>query len=175
MTAVKRPIIASKSLGLNPPPMLACAQKANSTYVRGAPVYLDTNGYLAATGVDTVGSDSCVKAAASAKIVGFVAEAGAASSSDTTAVAYHAAIEAQLFEGNLIDGTASSNAHTLAQTDVGGAYGLCKPTGETHYGVDAGAASSRDCVTVVDLVDAIGTVNGRVQFIVRASWRQLGA
>jgi hypothetical protein len=51
--------------------------------------------------------------------------------------------------------------------------GLAKLSGDTHYGVDKGTASSRDCVTVLELIDPSGTCGGLVGFVVRAGWRQL--
>jgi hypothetical protein len=62
---------------------------------------------------------------------------------------------------------------TLAQTHLGTSVGLGLLSGDTHYGVDVSPAASADCVTIVELIDAVGTVGGQVGFIVKALWREL--
>ena len=175
MATVTKRIMAHKRLGLAATPLMNAAQKASASYVAGAPVYIDSNGYLAACTVDTEGSSSAslVKAAASQSIVGFANQAGAGSASDTTAVGFVPALPGVMFKGQLVDSTSSGSAGTLAQTDLGADMGIAKLSADTHYGVDKGVASSRDCVTVVDLIDDVGDSGGQVGFIVRAGWRQL--
>ena len=57
----------------------------------------------------------------------------------------------------------------LAETE----YQLGKLSGDTHYAVDVSPAASADCITIVELIDDIGTSGGQVGFIVKAPWRQL--
>ncbi len=65
------------------------------------------------------------------------------------------------FKGKLSGATAS---HTLAQTDLGATYGLAKNSDGTWF-VDAEEGTAgHQSVTVTELLDAIGTVDGWVKF-----------
>jgi hypothetical protein len=172
MASVTKRIEPHRRLGLNATPSLQIAQVAGLTAVKGAPVYIDSNGYIAASGTDSVSSNSAVQAAASTSIVGFLQEDGASDSSNTSKVGVTPALPGMMFKGQLLD-SSSGSLTASAQTDVGANMGLAVLDGDTHYGVDKGIASSRDCVTVLELIDASGTCGGLVGFVVRAGWRQL--
>jgi hypothetical protein len=171
MASVTKRIEPHRRLGLSSTPTVQIAQKASSTYKKGAPVWIDSSGHLAATVTDSVSSNSCVQAANTGSIFGFMQEDGS-STTDTNKRAVTPALPGMLFKGQLVDST-SGSLTASAQTDVGAAMGLCVLSGDTHYGVDKGTASSRDCVNVIELIDAIGTCGGLVGFVVRAGWRQL--
>jgi hypothetical protein len=158
-------------LGLNATPLLNIAQKASSTYKKGAPAYIDSSGHLAASPTDSVSSNSCIQAAGTGAILGFMAEDGS-SATDTDKRGIIPALPGMMFKGQLVD-SGSGSLTASAQTDVGAAMGLCLLSGDTHYGVDKGIASSRDCVQVLELIDDVGTCGGLVGFVVRAGWRQL--
>ena len=75
-----------------------------------------------------------------------------------------------LIEANLCSGAAGS--HTLAQTDVGTAYGLIKRTvsGETHWVIDDTETDAADVIVrVVSLRDEVGDVNGRVLAVAKSA------
>jgi hypothetical protein len=172
MPQVTKRIEPHRRLGLSSTPTIRHNQKASAAYIKGAPVYIDSNGFVAACTVDTVSANSCIKAAASQSILGFAQEAGASSASDTSKVGVTPALPGMMFKGQLVDST--SNAIVASQmTDVGANMGLCLISGDTMYGVDKGVASSRDCVQVLELIDDSGTTGGQVGFVVRAGWRQL--
>jgi len=174
-TVVKR-IEPHRRLGLSSTPTLRIAQKASSTFIKGAPVYIDSTGYITSTPVDTLTSSHSAVQAAAAEILGFAQEAGANSASDTSLVGVTPALPGMLFKGQMMSTTDSSNSgalKTTTQTMIGGNYGLAKLSGDTNYGIDADLASSRDAVTVVEAIDAIGTSGGLMGFVVRAGWRQL--
>jgi hypothetical protein len=172
MTAAKLAIRAIESLGLAAIPTIRQLQVSTaSPPKKGAPAYGDGNGYIAATaGTVSVSSHTVIGAAGASDILGFLEEDGAISTASEIGVV--PAIPGQIFEGNLVDTTIALCAATIAQTDLFAHMGLAKPSGETHYGVDKGIASSRDCVQVVGFTDPVNTVNGRVKFVVRAGWRQ---
>lgn len=171
MAVVTKRIEPHRRLGLSSTPSIQAAQKASSSYKKGAPVYIDGSGYVAASPVASVSSHSAIDTAA-ADIVGFVQEDGANSASNTSKVGITPALPGMMFKGQLIDTTTGALA-SLAQTDLGAAMGLAVLSGDTHYGVDKGTASSRDCVLVVELIDAVGTSGGQVGFVVRDTWNQL--
>ena len=170
MATVTKRIEPHRRLGLSSTPILQIAQVASASYVKGAPVYIDSDGYLAASPTASVSSADAIDTAA-ADIFGFVAEDGANSASNTSKVAVIPALPGMIFKGQLISTTSAALA-TSAQTDVGAAMGLAKLSGDTHYGVDKSTASSRDCVLVVELIDPVGTSGGQVGFMVRDTWNQ---
>lgn len=94
------------------------------------------------------------------------------STSDTNKRGIVPALPGMMFKGQLVD-SSSGSLTASAQTDVGAAMGLALLSGDTHYGVDKGIQSSRDCVQVLELIDDAGTCGGLVGFVVRAAWRQL--
>jgi len=172
MALVTQRIRPHRRLGLSSTPTLQLNQVAGLTAAQGAPVYIDSNGYIAASPTDSLSSRQAVQAAGTGAIFGFLAEDGASDSSDTTKVAVVPALPGMMFKGQLID-TTSGSLTASQMTDVGAHMGIGKLTGDTHYGVDKGASTSRDCVVVTELIDASGTCGGLVGFVVRAGWRQI--
>lgn len=170
MATVTKRIEPHRRLGLSSTPSIQAAQKASSSYVKGDPVYIDSSGYVAASPTASVSSSDAIDTA-DADIFGFVQEDGANSASNTSKVGVTPALPGMTFKGQLIDTTAASLA-SLAQTDLGAKMGLAKLSGDTHYGVDKGTASSRDCVLVIELIDPVGTSGGQVGFVVRDTWNQ---
>ena len=167
-------------MGLTSTPMIVGRQKANSTYVIGAPVFLDGSGYVAAATVAASLGAGNVVSGVTVAIAGFVAENGAASSSDTTNVTVHAAVEGMEFIGHVISAASASSNAKLAQTDVGAVMFLAKQNSDTHWGVikhgnSSFAAGTHVDVVVTRLVDAASTVNGRVAFMIKDDWRQLAS
>jgi len=65
----------------------------------------------------------------------------------------------------------------LAQAQVGGLFGLFKDPGNSFWYVDNHVITTAAgaCVEITELVDAIGTLNGKVQFRVTAAASQLQA
>ena len=171
MANVTKRIEHHRRLGLSSTPSIQAAQKASAAYKKGAPVYIDTNGYVAAAPIASVSSHSAIDTAAG-DIMGFAQEDGAASASNTSKVGVTPAVPGMMFKGQLIS-TSTGALATIAQTDLGAAMGLAKLSGDTHYGVDKGVASSRDCVVVMELIDAVGTVGGQVGFMVRDTWNPM--
>jgi len=78
------------------------------------------------------------------------------------------------FIGTVGNSNTAANA-TLAQTMVGAIFGLTKDAGNNFWYVDnyITTAANGACVEVVGLVDAVGTLNGRVEFRVTAAAQQL--
>lgn len=168
------PIRPSKTMGLNSTPTLSAAQVSAGVAVVGDPVYIDSNGYLAASVTASASSSAVVVAkSASAQIAGFLGEAMAASS--TNAVTYTPALPGVVFQANLTDeaGSPSSNA-TIAQTDLGATMAIGKANGDSVYSlVKSDSTASVQSAVVVGFIDAVGTAGGRVEFVVREAWRQL--
>lgn len=171
MAVVTKRIEPHRRLGLSSTPTLRAAQAASSSYKKGDPVYIAADGFVTASPTASVSSHAAIDTAAG-DITGFVQEDGANSASDTSKVGIIPALPGMIFKGQLIDTTTGALA-TIAQTDLGANMGLAKLSGDTHYGVDKGTASSRDCVQVVELIDAVGTSGGQVGFIVRDTWNTM--
>ena len=91
------PIRPSRSMGLNSTPTRSAAQVSAGTAVVGDPVYIDANGYVAASVTASASSSAVVVAAsASAQIAGFLGEAMAASS--TSDVTFTPALAGTIFQ-----------------------------------------------------------------------------
>lgn len=120
-------------------------------------------GTIAAYDVVAFSSGTIIKAAddATATLVGVAAEA--ASSGEQ--VTFFMALPGVMFEATLDDD--ATTGHTLAAADVGLKYAIkVDPGGSTLHFVDQND-NTYYTVTVVSLVDAVGTVRGRVnvQFV----------
>ena len=162
-----------RRLGLSATPIISVRQVASCAVLTGAPVYIDGNGFLAAWPTDSVTSDLNLKPVASNQGCGFAAAPGANSASDTSLLPFYPLLDGLIMVANLVDGTDGSNNHTLAQTDLDA---LACPTlidGETLYALNLDTTGSRDAARIVELIDPIGTVNGRVGFVIRETYKQL--
>lgn len=167
-------IKASRKLGLAATPSLVGAQVSAGTASKGHPVYIDSSGYIAASVTASASSSTVVVAkASSAQIAGFLQEGMTASS--TSNVGYTPAVPGVTFSAHITDeaGSPSSNA-TIAQTDLGATMAIGKVSGDSHYSlVKSDSTASVQSARVVELIDPVGTVNGRVGFVVREAWRQV--
>jgi hypothetical protein len=170
MATVTKRIEPHRRLGLSSTPSLQIAQKAGLTAKKGAPVYIDSSGYIASS--LTSGTNAEIEPAGSGYIVGFLEEDGASDSTNTSKVGVVPALPGMMFKGQLIEVTTGS-LHAIAQTDLGANLGLGKISGDTHFGVVGDPTSSKEAVKCVELIDPVGTAGGLVGFIVRAAWRQL--
>jgi hypothetical protein len=172
MATVTKRIGPHRRLGLSSTPTIQAAQAASLSAVKGAPVQI-TSGYINVCDTASVSSSSQVKPHASGDLIlGFLQEDGAGSASNTSKVGVIPAFNGMMFKGQLMDSSGAALV-TLAQTHLGTSVGLGVLSGDTHYAVDASPAASADCLTIVELIDPIGTVGGQVGFIVKALWREL--
>lgn len=173
------------------------AEKAAQTFLQGTPVQIDVAG---ATGF--IIANPAIVSVATAIIAGFSQEAGhnlavsgtgsvlttgqsvpnqpnaaifpiGAPLSDGT-VGLWTADPNTIFVGTYGDGTTAANA-VLAQAQVGALRGLIKDAGNNFWYVanDITTAAAGACVEIIALIDAIGTLNGRVAFRVTKAAQQL--
>lgn len=87
---------------------------------------------------------------------------------------YLAADQVQTFVGTLGNSGTAANA-TLAVTMRGSIFGLTKDAGNNFWYVDQNitTAAGGACVEIVELIDAVGTLNGRVEFKILAAAQQV--
>lgn len=80
----------------------------------------------------------------------------------------------QSFVGTFGDSATSTNA-VLAATLVGGIFGLTKDAGNNFWYVDNNITTTAGgaCVEIVNLIDPVGTLNGRVEFKITKAAQQL--
>ena len=174
MATVTKRIQPHRRLGLSATPTIQIAQKSSASFVKGAPVYIDSTGYLAASPTDTLSSSHKAVQSVAPEVLGFAQED--AESGNTSKVGVVPALPGMMFKGQAIDTTASSSAGalgTIAQTHVGGVYGIAKLSADTHYAIDLGMASNRSPALVLELLDPVSTVGGVVGFVIRTGWRQI--
>jgi hypothetical protein len=81
-----------------------------------------------------------------------------------------------VFVGILGNSATAANA-TVAQADVGKLYGLTKDAGNNYWYIDNNitTAAGGGCLTVFELIDPVGTLNGREAFKVAHVCQQLQA
>lgn len=80
----------------------------------------------------------------------------------------------QSFVGTFGDSATAANA-VLALTQIGSIFGLTKDAGNNFWYVDNNITTTAGgaCVEIVNLIDAVGTLNGRVEFKVTKAAQQL--
>jgi len=125
-------------------------EAASQSFKKGAPL-VESSGYLAeATG------------GAALDIVGFaITEGHSDSSAGTSNVLYYPTELVPVWQGKL----AATSPHSLAQTDVFTEYGLHKTaTGYWYVDYDESSAAQKSA-SVVGLIDAVGTSDGWVRFV----------
>ncbi len=135
----------SKALGLNATPSITGPEDAGETFEKGA-ILVDNAGYLAEGGTDPT------------DIVGVSEQA--ASGTQGTDIRFTPALPNQLFEAKLLGAAAAD--HTLAVTDRYAEYGVTKHA-DGYWYIDAGKTDADARFRILEFVDAVGTVNGRVR------------
>jgi len=77
----------------------------------------------------------------------------------------HEAVDSTIFQGVLGNGSDGTLA-VIAATDLGAIYGLTKDAGNGFWYIDNNKTTvgTGACVQIVELVDAVGTLNGRLAF-----------
>jgi hypothetical protein len=196
-----RPIIAYQTPGSN----AAQAQErrelelAAQTLLQGTPVQYDVSG---ATGF--IKACPAMVDVATTKIAGFSVEPGSNLTANGTpktlvlptappnqpaaviipggappndgSIGFVVAVDGNIFLGVLGDG-ADNTLAVLAQAQLGTVMGLTKDAGNNFWYVDRTktTAATGAAVEILELVDPIGTLNGRVAFRVLKAVQQLGA
>lgn len=168
-------------------------EKATQSFLQGTPVQMSA-GYLQAC--------ATINSAATALIAGISTVAGASLASSgvpktqnlTQAVPnqpnavitplgappndgtsqFLLACEEQTFEGTLGDSSDNTLA-VLAVAQIGAIYGLTKDAGNSFWYVDHNITTTAGgaCVEVINLIDAVGTLNGKVEFRITKAAQQL--
>lgn len=127
-------------------------EKASSTWKQGSPLQDDGSGYLTPPTSPVDGS------AVGKRLLGVaLADASGTTGADVIMVSPD---NGTVFEGTLSDATAGT--HTLAQADMHKIFPLTK--GSTNWYLDANAASNNGA-QIIGFKDPIGTVDGRVYFV----------
>jgi len=87
---------------------------------------------------------------------------------------FYQATEAQQFVGVLGNSNTAANA-TVAATDLGKMFGLTKDAGNNYWYIDnfiTTVANGAVCI-INELIDPVGTLNGREAFVVADAAQQL--
>lgn len=156
MAQAKIRMMPGRRVGITSAPIYTGPQASAATFKEGAPVKL-ASGNLAA--VSAASSTSSITFAPDTTTLGI--SNGLAVASTTTNLGVTRIMPGQQFLGNLIHGTESS----AKVSKVGSTVYLGKHASDTHWGWSLTAPSSTASyvtATVVGLVDAASTVNGRV-------------
>jgi hypothetical protein len=178
------------------PVMRRLPEKATQSFLIGTPVQVDVAG---ATGF--VIACPAMNSVATAHIAGFATEPGNSLSTSGVAktltygsvqnqsnavlipvgappndgtMGIELAVNTNIFVGVLGNSATAANA-TIAQADVGTLYGLTKDAGNSYWYIDNNitTAAGGACVVVTELIDAVGTLNGREAFKVANVCQQL--
>lgn len=158
LTTTPKAAAFAKTLFGGAGPMLHGFEKASSTYLKGAFLIDDDSGYV------TESTSPIDASAVGKRTFGFALAAATGTTGSATTgpnVAMLDVTAMTVFEGTLSDATAGT--HTLAIADMHKVYPITK---STNWYLDANAVSDTGGGRVVGFKDAIGTVDGRVYFIV---------
>jgi hypothetical protein len=185
-SGVAQPIYPLKVLigGTAQAVMRRLLEKASQTFLIGTPVQIEVaSGFIIAC--------ATITSAATALIAGFAAEFANNLSSSGVAktltygkvqnqasavlipvgappndgtIGFEEAVDSTIFVG-ILGGSTTGNP-AIAQTTLGLILGLTKDAGNNFWYVDNDitAVSGGACVQITDLIDPVGTVNGRVGF-----------
>jgi len=150
---ISKTIHPSQRQGLNTTPIYNGPEGATQTFKRGAPLVF-TSGYLVeGTGpIDT--GDS---------IVGIANADAHNTTAGAKTMGYVPALQSIIFEGILSNSSTSS--HALVATDLGLVFALAKDATSLAWYVDF-FNTTNPCAVIIELVDPIGTVDGRVRFVI---------
>jgi hypothetical protein len=159
LTTQPQPATYAYSIGLAAAPIVHGQEKAAQTYVKGAFVQDDDAGLItpSASPVDGSGVTKRVIGLATRSATGVTA-------ADAVIVLAGPQV---VFEATLSELTAGT--HTLAQGDMWKVYPITK--GSTNWYLNADAVSDTGGGLVIGFKDAIGTVDGRVYFLVTSTAR----
>jgi hypothetical protein len=148
------PLAATQREGLSSTPSRVAPEKASQTFKRGT-VLVNNGGYLEKGGVNP------------RAIVGVSEEPGENGASDgAKSCRYVPALMHVVFEGS-IDTSSALGTGAIAAADLFAEYGLTEdPSGVWYVDKAKATAGTSSVGRLVELVDAVGTVNGRVRFIV---------
>jgi hypothetical protein len=151
------PITAVQREGLYSTPSRVFPEKATQTFLRGAPV-VNNAGFVQ-------------EAAANPRaIVGFAEEPGKNGATDgLRANRCVPALPHVVFEGS-IDTAAAIGTGAIAAADLFAPYGITKDANGIWY-VDKQKVTvgTNTVLYIVELVDPVGTVNGRVRFVIASA------
>jgi hypothetical protein len=169
-------------------------EDAGETFLIGTPVQVEVaSGFLQAC--------AAIVSAATALIAGFSAEPASDLTTDGTpktltygsvqnqsaavlipvgappndgTCGFHEAVDSTIFVGVKGDG-ADNTLAVIAQTDLGAIYGLTKDAGNNYWYIDHNITTTAGgaCVQITDLIDPVGTLNGRLGFKVLHAAQQL--
>jgi len=170
-------------------------EKASQTFLQGTPVQIDS-------GTGFVQANPTINSAATAIIAGMSTEGASNLTTSGTAqtqnliqkvpnqtsavitaigappndgtVGLVKASDTNIFIG--LEGGSTTDADgTIAATDLGAIFGLTKDatTGFWYVDKDITTTAGGACVEVVELIDAVGTLHGRVAFKVTSAAQQL--
>lgn len=195
-TGVATPIKIWKvqGIGTAQPSMRRIAEKAAQTFLIGTPVRVEAaTGFLIA--------NPTISSVATAIIAGFATEP--ANNLTTSGVAKTLTYGSVQNQANAVlipigappnDGTmgvelandidwfvgvlgnsATAASATIAQTDLGALFGLTKDAGTNYWYIDNNitTAAGGACLVITELIDAVGTLNGREAFKVAKVAQQL--
>jgi len=169
-------------------------EKLTQTFLLGTPVQVDTGtGFMQAC--------AAITSVATALIAGISAEYGANLTSSGVAktltygsvqnqssavlipigappndgtTGFYQSTDDMIFVGILGNSNTAANA-TIAQTDLGALFGLTKDAGNNYWYIDnfITTAANGGCVVITELIDPVGTLNGREAFKVAHAAQQM--
>lgn len=198
-SGIAQPIIPYRILGSSDAQaaMRRMLEKATQTFLSGTPVQLDVagaSGYI--IGCPTMNS------VATAIIAGFASEPGhnlATSGTGTQGITYgsvqnqtgavllagggpiidgtlgfHVAVDTTLFQFVVGNSSADASA-SVSQANIGSIFGLTKDAGNNYWYFDTNitTAAGGACLELVDVIDPVGTLHGKVVARVTKAAQQL--
>lgn len=198
-TGISQPFVVSRTpfADSGAPAIRRMAEKATQTFLQGTPVQVDVAG-----GTGFIIACPVMNSVATAIIAGMSHEPGANLSSSGVAKTLNTGFNVQNQTSAVVipigapinDGTtgfvlasdtsefigimgdsANDALAVLAQAHVGAIFGLFKDPGNSFWYVDHNVttAAGGACVEIIKLIDAVGTLHGRVLFRVTKAAQQL--
>lgn len=155
--ALIKTISPARRHGLISTPLFSQLEGASQTYKKGAPLVINSSGYIV---------EASNPVALGEQIVGFAAEPGHNTTAGASTALYYPALPSVVFEGVLEDGT--NFDHVLVQANFGKSYAIAKDTSSGAWYLNEDNITDVAAI-VVGFVEDVGTTKARVLFTVPLS------
>ena len=157
--AVTQSIKVSELIGLPSIPMLKGLEGASQTFERGAPI---VRGASSSAGYLVTGAANM----AAGTIVG-VAQRNGKNTTRGQSLEFVPPLPGVVFEAQVHHASAASAV--IAQTDRYSSFGLQVDASTLNWYINKADTSAPE-VTIIDFIDAVGTLNGRVKFVFKSNY-----
>lgn len=161
---VPRSVSLYKAMGATSSETLSGLEASTQTFLQGAPLFINTSGYLAVATAE-------ISLTNAVPIVGFAAEDAHNITQGTQLIRYYPALPNYVFEATLEND--STNAYAWLVTSIGETFALMADVTNHRWFVDQSVTANGQCRIIGSRDAVVADLKPRVQFIILAAGSQL--